>query len=58
MQIHHATTTDLDLVAPLFDAYRQFYHLPADLPRSRAFIGDRLTLGDSAIYLADRKSVV
>jgi ribosomal protein S18 acetylase RimI-like enzyme len=52
MQIQHATTTDLDLVAPLFDAYRQFYHLPADLPRSRRFIAERLRLGDSAIYLA------
>lgn len=53
MRIRHATTADLDLVAPLFDAYRQFYHLPADLPRSRAFIAERLRLGDSSIFLAD-----
>ena len=31
MIIRQATVADLDLVAPLYDAYRQFYTQPADL---------------------------
>ncbi len=29
---------EVDLIAPLFDAYRQFYSQPADLPRARSCI--------------------
>jgi ribosomal protein S18 acetylase RimI-like enzyme len=53
MLIRQATTDDLDLVAPLFDAYRQFYRLEANLPLSRSFLAERLRLGDSTIYLAE-----
>lgn len=53
MQVRQATSADLDQVAPLFDAYRQFYHLPANLPLARSFIAERLRLGDSTIFLAD-----
>ncbi|MDQ6781570.1 MAG: GNAT family N-acetyltransferase [Candidatus Eremiobacteraeota bacterium] len=47
-----ATLTDADAIAPLFDAYRQFYEQPADLARSRRFIAERLRLGESHIILA------
>lgn len=57
MQVRPATMPDLDLVAPLFDAYRQFYHLPPDLPLARSFIADRLQRGDSTIYLAEEQGV-
>lgn len=50
--IREATLEDLDLVAPLFDAYRQFYRQPHDLPLARAFLAARLGAGDSVIYLA------
>ena len=52
--IRAATIADLDAVAPLFDAYRQFYGQPADPARARAFIGDRLRNGDAVILLAQR----
>src|SRR6266496_4989423 len=52
MSIREATREDLDLVAPLFDAYRQFYRQPHDLPLARAFLEARLGAGDSVIYLA------
>ncbi len=55
MQVRQATISDLDLVAPLFDAYRQFYHLPANLPLARDFIADRLHRGDSTIYVAEEE---
>jgi hypothetical protein len=29
--VRQATILDLDLLAPLFDAYRQFYRKPSDL---------------------------
>lgn len=52
MDIRRATPADLDLVAPLFDAYRQFYDLPADLDLCRVYMHDRLTSGDSVVFLA------
>ncbi len=44
----------MDLVAPLFDAYRQFYEQPADPALARAFIGARLERGESIVFLAER----
>ena len=44
----------MDLVAPLFDAYRQFYEQPPDLALARAFIGGRLERGESIVFLAER----
>ncbi len=44
---------DADLVAPLFDDYRQFYGKPADSKRARAFIHDRLAAGESVILIAE-----
>ncbi len=40
-----ATTADLDSIAPLFDAYRQFYQQEPDLELARRFIGARLQNG-------------
>lgn len=45
---------DLDTVAPLFDAYRQFYAQPADLPRAREWLRERLRRDESVILLAER----
>ncbi|MEP6897183.1 MAG: GNAT family N-acetyltransferase [Rhodanobacter sp.] len=52
LQIRQASSDDLDLVAVLFDGYRQFYDQPADLPRARDFLAERLTHGESLILLA------
>ncbi len=40
-------------MAPLFDAYRQFYRLAPDLGRARRFLADRLERGDSVIFLGE-----
>lgn len=53
MELRQATLEDLELVAPLFDAYRQFYQQPPDLPLARAFLHARLAAGDSLVYLAE-----
>jgi len=52
MIIRQATAVDLDLVAPLYDAYRQFYTQPADLAAARAFIGERISRGESTVFVA------
>lgn len=47
-----ATLADLDAVAALFDAYRQFYEQPADLGLARRFIEARLQRNESVVIVA------
>jgi len=47
-----ATVHDLDVLAPLFDGYRQFYGQPTDLSRARVFLAERFTHLQSLIWLA------
>jgi GNAT superfamily N-acetyltransferase len=51
LTVREATILDLDRLAPLFDAYRQFYRKPGDLELARRFLRDRLENGQSAIFL-------
>jgi GNAT superfamily N-acetyltransferase len=51
--IRQATAADSAAVAPLFDAYRQFYGKPADLELASRFIGERLADGESTVFLAE-----
>ena len=52
--VRQAGPGDVDAVAPLFDAYRQFYQQPSDPGLSRAFIAERLARSESVIFLAER----
>ena len=47
-----AAPADVDRVAPLFDAYRQFYGLPPDLPLCRQYLAERLGHDESIVLLA------
>ena len=47
-----ATLADLEVVAALFDAYRQFYEQAPDAAAARHFIRDRLQRDESVILLA------
>jgi ribosomal protein S18 acetylase RimI-like enzyme len=47
-----ATAADADRVAPLFDAYRQFYGLPPDLLLCRQYLAERLGRDESVVLLA------
>jgi ribosomal protein S18 acetylase RimI-like enzyme len=47
-----ATLADLDAIASLFDAYRQFYEQAPDLALASSFIRDRLQNNESVILLA------
>ena len=53
--IVRASVNDLKDVAPLFDAYRQFYGQVSDLRRARRFLRDRLRSGESVVFLARHK---
>lgn len=52
LQIREATSADLERIAPLFDAYREFYRQASDLPRARSFVRARLDREDSVILVA------
>ena len=56
--LRRATLDDLDAVAPLFDAYRQFYSQPSDVQRARDYLQARMTLGESVVLLAQRDGEV
>jgi ribosomal protein S18 acetylase RimI-like enzyme len=53
VNIRRAVIDDIEAITTLFEAYRRFYRQPADPAKARAFILDRLNLGDSVIFLAD-----
>ena len=52
LEIVHATPADVGEVAPLFDAYRQFYHKSPDLEAARRFLFARLSKGESVLFVA------
>lgn len=56
VHIRPATPADADTIAPLFDAYRQFYAQAPDLAAARAFVAERLERGESVILLAQDAS--
>ena len=52
VRIVRATSEDVERIAPLFDAYRQFYKQKPDLAAARRFIAERLQREESVIFLA------
>ncbi len=47
---------DLDAIAPLFDAYRQFYEKPADLALARRYLDERFKRKESVIFVAENEA--
>ena len=52
--VTHAQPSDLDALAVLFDAYRQFYGQPSDVAAAREWLRSRLRFGESKVLLARR----
>jgi GNAT superfamily N-acetyltransferase len=50
LQLTTVTPEQVGLVAPLFDAYRQFYGQTTDLEGGRQFLFERLRRGESVIF--------
>ena len=53
--VRQAAVSDLDLLTPLFDAYRQFYRKPSDLDLARRFLLERFQHNQSIVFLAVRQ---
>ena len=51
-----AKHSDLDAIAPLFDAYRQFYEKPADLALARRYLDERFKRKESVIFVAENEA--
>jgi GNAT superfamily N-acetyltransferase len=56
MRIRRASIDDLPHLAPLYDGYRQFYRQPSEPGLAERFLRERLTRGDSVIFLAEDDS--
>ena len=52
VKVIRAGVEHVALAAPLFDAYRQFYGQGPDLPGATAFLTERLSRGESVLFLA------
>jgi GNAT superfamily N-acetyltransferase len=52
LEVRRAQARDLDALVPLFDAYRQFYGQPSDLPRAYAFLAERFLHSQSTVFMA------
>ena len=52
LEIRRATVKDVDTLAPLFDAYRQFYEQAPDVDLAARFLRERLSRGESVVLLA------
>lgn len=50
--VRQAVLDDLEALAPLLDAYRQFYEKASDLAAARAFLRERFNHGESVVFLA------
>jgi len=53
VRVRQAGPGDVDRVAPLFDAYRQFYAQAPDLPLARRYLAERLGRAESVLFLAE-----
>ena len=56
-EIVQATPADVGAIAPLFDAYRQFYRKPSNQEAARRFLFARLSKGESVLYYAHHNQV-
>ena len=49
-EVTRATAADVAAIAPLFDAYRQFYQRPADADGAHRFLADRIANDQSVVF--------
>lgn len=54
--VRPATTDDLVALAPLFDAYRQFYGQRSDVSLAHRFLSERLARGESHVLIATTRT--
>jgi len=52
LAVRRAGEADIPAVAALFDAYRQFYEMPADLAAAQAYVRGRIEAAESVVFVA------
>ena len=57
IEIVQATPADVGQLAPLFDAYLQFYKKPSNEEAARRFLFARLSKGESVLFFAQNEGV-
>lgn len=55
IQILNADLTHVEAIAPLFDAYREFYKQSSDLQAGKVFLRERLANKEAILFLAIEK---
>jgi GNAT superfamily N-acetyltransferase len=50
--VRQATIDDVDVLVPLFDAYRQFYRQQSNIEAARQFLLERFRFNQSVVFLA------
>jgi ribosomal protein S18 acetylase RimI-like enzyme len=55
IDVRRADANDLDSVAGMFDAYRQFYQQTGDVAAARAFLGERIARDESVLLIAEHE---
>lgn len=53
VRVRQAGSDDVDAIAPLFDAYRQFYDCAPDLGLARRYLAERLERAESVVLVAE-----
>lgn len=53
LEVVRATLSDIESIVPLFDAYRVFYERASNENAAKSFIEERLSKGESIIFLAN-----
>jgi ribosomal protein S18 acetylase RimI-like enzyme len=56
LTIRKASIDDLNEIAQLFDAYRQFYQQAPDLALAKSFIAERINKQESVIFVAENQN--
>jgi len=56
MKIFQATTSHLDQVVELFDAYRVWYRKPSDKLTAKAFLSERISEKESVIFVCKNET--
>lgn len=57
VKIIRASVADVNVIAPLFDRYRQFYGQESNLEGATKFLVERLTRQQSVVFFATEESV-
>ncbi|WMS89191.1 GNAT family N-acetyltransferase [Pleionea litopenaei] len=52
VEVHRATLNDIEILAPMFSEYRQFYRQPADIDACAQFLSERFKHEESLAFIA------